>query len=94
MTAKAPQPMPEGTTRPPAPAAPPTRSVRGNIKPPPPSPPPMRVGIDGDTAGWDGVRRKADGSVRNFTIDRIRAVGLALLALLVVAALVKFWSQQ
>lgn len=41
-----------------------------------PEPPPMRIGDRGDTIGWDGVRRKANGSLRKFEMDALRWVRL------------------
>lgn len=41
----------------------------GNGYQPLPDPPPMRVGTQGDTVGKDGIRRKADGTLRTWHPD-------------------------
>lgn len=50
----------------------------------------MRIGQEGDTIDSAGVRRKADGTLRNFTMDRIRWVGLNVFVALVAIAIAKF----
>lgn len=54
----------------------------------------MRIGPVGDTIDRAGVRRKADGSLRDFTIDNIRAVAILTFCLLMVVALVRFASGE
>lgn len=47
----------------------------------------MRIGQEGDTIDRAGVRRKADGTLRNFTMDAIRWWGVcAWIGMMVLAA--------
>lgn len=66
------------------------RIAKGLQKPRPPEPPPMRIGQRGDTIDRAGVRHKADGTLRNFTMDRIRWVGLTVFMVLATIAIAKF----
>ena len=66
------------------------RIAKGLQKPRPPEPPPMRIGQEGDTIDRAGVRRKADGSLRNLTMDRIRWAGLNVFVVLVAISIAKF----
>lgn len=54
----------------------------------------MHIGEEGDTIDRAGVRRKADGTLRNFTMDRIRWAGLNVFAVLVSIAIAKFLEHR
>lgn len=56
----------------------------------PPEPPPMRIGDRGDTIDRAGVRRKADGTLRNFTMDAIRLWGTCVWIALMVLAVISY----
>lgn len=66
------------------------RIAKGLQKPSPPQPPPMRIGQEGDTIDGAGVRRKADGSLRNFTMDAIRWWGVCAWMGMMVLAVVSY----
>jgi len=53
----------------------------------------MRIGQEGDTIDRAGVRRKADGSLRNLTMDAIRWWGVCAWIGMMVLAVVSYFMK-